>query len=88
LFGVEYEAEEAVVAIEAQSEAVGDVDKSALADSDLIEAEDIEGIQRAPFTDDGSVEVASSDMVTATETSFNNWESQAILEKHWAVHKL
>jgi hypothetical protein len=41
-----------------------------LADSDTLDAEDDEGDPSFVFIDDGSVEVASSEEMTATETGF------------------
>jgi hypothetical protein len=66
---VDDEAVEAVEVEDPLSEAMGDVDGSALTDSDMLDAEDAEVAPPVAFTDDGSVEVAFSEGVTATETA-------------------
>jgi hypothetical protein len=75
LSAVDDETEEAVEVMDAPSEAVGDLDERVLADSALIDVEDDEGDPPVAFIDDGSVESASSEEVTATETGFMDFDT-------------
>jgi hypothetical protein len=69
------EAEEAVVVMDARSETMGDADESVLVDSDLIVVEVVEGDPPVAFIDDGSMKAVSSEEVTATETTFNDFDT-------------